>query len=212
MAYNRIKDWVTGRELLIHCKGKTPYHIPNTTHWIQCSNNHQSCPIFPGDTRITMSYVEPIDPMELIPKKHFIALLEKEASDFLAGILHLELPPSNDRLNVPVVETADKKMLQKLNETPLEQFINEETIPCLGSTIQQKDFYEKLQTWLDPEEKRNWSKIRVGRELPTQSPRARLHGTGQFHIGNIAWKDDEIEPGKKLVVIAEYLETHYEDN
>lgn len=212
MAYNRIKDWVTGRELLIHCKGKTPYHIPNTTHWIQCSNNHQSCPIFPGDTRITMGYVEPIDPLELIPKKRLIPLLEKEASDFLASILHLELPPSNDRLNIPVIATADKMMLQKLNETPLEQFINDETIPCLGSMISQGEFYVKFQEYLDPEEKRNWSKIRVGRELPTQYPRARQRGTGQFHIGNIAWKDDEVEPTKKLIVFGEYLEIQDENN
>ena len=34
--------------------------------------------------------------------------------------------------------------------------------------------------WLDPEDKRNWSKIRVGRELSTQYPRARQRGTGQF--------------------------------
>ena len=134
-AYNRIKDWVTSRDLLIHCKGKTPYHIPNTTHWIQCSNNHQACPIFPGDTRITMSYVEPIDPMELIPKKRLMPLLEKEASDFLAAITNLELPPSNDRLNVPVVETADKQMLQKLNETPLERFLADELVPCSGNMV-----------------------------------------------------------------------------
>ena len=212
MAYNRIKDWVTGRELLIHCKGKTPYHIPNTTHWIQCSNNHQSCPIFPGDTRITMSYVEPIDPLELIPKKQFIPLLEKEASDFLAAILHLELPPSTDRLNVPVVETADKMMLQKLNETPLERFINDEAVPCSGAMIKQSEFYERFQDWLDPEDKRNWSKIRVGREIPTQFPRARQHGSGQFYIGNLAWKDENAEPTKKLIVINNYLETKDEND
>jgi hypothetical protein len=206
MAYNRIKDWVTGRELLIHCKGKTPYHIPNTTHWIQCSNNHQSCPIFPGDTRITMGYVEPIDPLKLIPKKQFIPLLEKEANDFLAAILHLEIPPSNDRLNVPVIATADKMMLQKLNETPLERFIADELIPCPGAMIKQSEFYERFQDWLDPEDKRNWSKIRVGREIPTQFPRARQRGTGQFYIGNIAWKEDKIEPETKLIIIDGYLE------
>ena len=64
-----------------------------------------------------MSYVEPINPLELIPKKKLIPLLEKEASDFLADIMNLELPPSNDRLNVPVIETDDKVMLQRLNET-----------------------------------------------------------------------------------------------
>ena len=74
-AYNRIKDWVTSRHLNIHHKNRTPYHTTNTTHWIQCSNDHQACPIFAGDTRITMCYVDSLDPMDLIPKKKLIPIL-----------------------------------------------------------------------------------------------------------------------------------------
>jgi len=206
-AYNRIKDWVTGREVLIHVKGKTPYHIKNTTHWIQCSNNHQACPIFSGDTRITMSYVSPIDPLNLIPKKNLIPLLEQEAPDFLTAVLNLELPPSNDRLNIPVLETEDKKILQQLNESDLERFIRESCDSIFGSVIKQSEFYELFMAWIDPEEAYKWSKIRVGKELPAQYPRARLRGSGQFYIGNIMWKEGE-KPKKpqKYIVVDGYLE------
>ena len=212
VAYNRIKDWVTSRDLLIHCKGKTPYHISNTTHWIQCANNHEACPIFPGDTRITMSYVEPVEPLELIPKKILIPLLENEASDFIASIINLELPPSNDRLNVPVVETSDKQMLQKLNETPLERFINDELTPCPGLMVKFGDFFSRFMDWLDPEEKHNYSKIRVGREISTQYPRARKRGSGQFYIGNIRWNHEPAMKLAKLTVVNDYLEHEHEDD
>jgi hypothetical protein len=205
-AYNRIKDWVTSRDLLIHCKGKTPYHIPNTTHWIQCSNNHQSCPIFQGDTRITMSYVEPLDPLELIPKKRLIPLLEKEASDFLSAIMNLDLPPSNDRLNVPVIETEDKLMIQKLNETPLERFIAEETLPRDGCSIKFSVFHERFIESLDRNDQSLWSKIRTRRELPTIFPYGRDHSSGQFFIGNITWKDYPEPIGIKYTLKENYLE------
>jgi len=209
-AYNRIKDWVTSLSLLIHCKGKTPYHVPNTNHFIQCSNDHQSCPIFAGDTRITMCYVEPLSPLDLIPKKILIPMLEKEAPHFLAEILNLELPPSMDRLNVPVLLTEDKTMVQNLNKTHLEMFLEEKCTSVLGKMIKFSDFFAKFQEWLDPNEVHRWSKIRVGREVPPQYPKGRLHETAQFYLGNVAWKED-IKEGEviltKLVIKDGFLES-----
>ena len=209
IAYNRIKDWVTSLDLSIHCKGKTPYHIPNSTHWIQCANDHQACPIFSGDTRITMCYVEPLNPIELIPKKVIIPMLEKEAPNFLAEILNLELPPSMDRLNVPVLMTEDKGMVQQLNKTHLEMFIDEKCRAVHGRRIKFSDFFAKLQEWLDPNEIHRWSKIRVGRETPPTFPKGRIHEDGQFYLGNIAWTGevDSTESSlPKLIVKDGYLE------
>lgn len=208
-AYNRIKDWVTSRELLIHCKNKTPYHIPNTSHWIQCANDHRACPIFTGDTRITMCYVDYLDPTQLIPKKHIIPQLEKEAPDFLADILKLELPASSDRLNVPAIETEDKHLAQKLNQTQLEMFLSEKVQQVPGRMIKFSDFYDMFIQWLDPNEISNWSKIKVGRDLPPIFPKGRLHETGQFYIGNICWTGEstatkEILP--RLILKNDYLE------
>lgn len=207
-AYNRIKDWVTSRELNIHCKGKTPYHIPNTTHWIQCANDHQACPVFTGDTRITMCYVEPLDPLALIPKRDLIDLLEKEAPDFLAEILALEIPPSNDRLNVPVLETEDKIMVSQLNQTDLERFLNEKTQQVNGRRIKFGDFVTKFHEFLDMGELDKWSKIRIGREIPPQYPKGKDHSTGQMYVGNICWigLEPTEEKTNKLVIRNGYLE------
>ena len=214
IAYNRIKDWVTSLQLNIHCKGKTPYHVPNSTHWIQCANDHQSCPIFSGDTRITMCYVEPLNPIDLIPKKDLITILEKEAPDFMAAILDLEIPASTDRLNVPVIATEDKTIVQQLNQTDLERFIAEKCKFVNGVKIKFSEFFDQFQEWIDPNEIHRWSKIRVGRELPPQYPKGRSRKTGQFYIGNMGWAGNEHPDADlpKLILKDGFLEQVDEDN
>jgi phage/plasmid-associated DNA primase len=185
IAYNRIKDWVTGRELLIHPKGGTPYQTPNTTHWVQCSNDHQSCPIFGEDTRIVMIHVGRIAPADLIPRKAITILLEKEAPDFLAEVLNLELPASNDRLNIPAIETEDKIMAASLNRDELEVFLDENCIKVPGARLRFGDLYDRFIERCDQNLVSRWSKIRVGKSLPHCFPKGRSRQDAQFYIGNI---------------------------
>jgi hypothetical protein len=190
-ANARIKDWVTARQLPIHPKGKTPYVIRNTTHWVQCANDANSCPVFPGDTRITMIQVEPIPPGDMIRKAELIPKLEKEASDFLAEILRLEIPPSNDRLNVPVVATAFKEELQKANRTPLEIFLDENTFLVPGVFVELGELYNRFFAWLqdkaDTINDDNWTKVRMGKELPPQFPKGRNPKDNQVCVGNMSF-------------------------
>lgn len=153
-----------------------------------------------------MCFVDSLEPADLVPKRHFIRMLEKEAPDFLASILALEIPESNDRLLVPVLETADKRQVQQTNQTQLELFLDAECKPCVGANLKFSDFYDKLIQWMEPSEVNYWSKIKVGRDLPPQFPRGRLKKTGQFHIGNITWKESECPPGVRLTVHGDYLE------
>ena len=121
--------------MVIHYKGDTVYSLPNTSHWVQVANNHNYCPVFPGDTRITMCHVQPLDPMDLIPKKRLIPLLEKEAPNFLRALMDLDLPESPDRLNIPVIETSDKRAMQYQNQDALETFISEVCKSALGRSV-----------------------------------------------------------------------------
>ena len=207
-AYNRIKDWVTAKELPIRALYKGLYHTPNTTHWIQCANDYTYCPIFPGDTRITMIYVDPIDPIDLIPKVKLLIQLEKEAPDFLASCLNLELPAPNSRLRIPVINTDDKFRASSLNETPLEQFLREQCVYIPGVTIRYSDLWIAFSSWLDPELAMDWSKQRMGKELPNIYPKGRSGKNAHFYIGNIWIKDTVTQPipsspiiinGEKLV-------------
>ena len=191
-AYNKIKDWGTSPILSIHEKYKTPYVKANSTHWIQCANEYDACPIFPGDSRITMIFVDELSLEDLIPKRRLLNLLEKEAQDFLTEIWHLELPETTDRLNVPVVDTPDKKMTEEVNQTYLEQFVAEKITFCDGQLIKFSLFYEKFMEWLPVTLHGNWSKIRVGRELKRKIPMGRLSNDPQYHLGNITFNPDDV--------------------
>lgn len=209
IAYNRIKDWVTARQLSIRAMYEAPYMIPNSTHWVQCSNDHLACPIFPGDARIVYIDVGALSPEQLIPKRLLIPKLEKEAPDFLAEVMNLEIPQSPDRLNIPVVTTEAKTVAEEANRSLLEQFVDDNAFYVTGSTIKFSEFYVKFKEWLDPTEVQNWTKIRVGRELPMKYPRGRImKESGQHFVGNISWipynHGDPILP--KLVRKGEALE------
>jgi hypothetical protein len=197
-AYNRIKDWVTARQLSIRALYQESYLIPNATHWIQCSNDYRACPIFPGDTRIVYCQVEPLNPEEMIPKRQLIPKLEKEAPDFLAELLNLEIPLSPDRLNIPVIVTQEKTIAEDANKSHLEQFIDDLVHHVTGRMIKFSEFYEKFIDWLDPMERALWTKNRMGRELPPKFPKGRsTRFQGQHFIGNVSWK--AYEEGETLL-------------
>jgi len=49
-AHARIKEWVTCLSLSIRKMRTDSYEQPNTTHWVQCANRQDHCPVFPGDS------------------------------------------------------------------------------------------------------------------------------------------------------------------
>lgn len=193
-AYDRLKEWVTSPILSIHHKRETPYLAPNTTHWVHCTNHRSYCPIFPGDTRITMLRVGSL--AAPIPKRHLLNLLDKEAPDFLGALLQLKLPESNDRLMVPVIETDDKLQASDANRTSLDAFINEHCHYVPGCVVVFSEFYDKFITYLSPQERGDWTKVRVSKMLSSKYPRGRLTSSPAIHIGNLAWTLDQ-EPYRK---------------
>ena len=200
MAKNRIKNWVTAKDMSHHKKGDTPYMVTNCTHYVQCGNKISECPIFDGDTRITLCEVPLIK--EFIHDDDLVAQCEKEAPAFLATLLNLEIPASKDpRLNLLVIDTGIKEQAQEENRNELELFLKEQTREVAGSTILYADLYIKFQNWLDPGETHEWTKPRMGKKLPTRFPKGRVMTRGaQFYVGNIAWILDEVEPEKRLVL------------
>jgi len=205
-AYNKIKDWVTSSEILIHAKNQTPYHVKNTSHWVMCVNDHSFVPVFPGDTRITLCNVPDLNPMDLVPKRKLIPILEKEAPDFLAALMNLEIPESRDRLNVPVLETYDKVAVEEQNRTMLETYINEECRRADGASIKFSELYESFMQWLPTDEVGHWSKIRVGRELPPTLPKGRSRKDAQFYVGNVTWRADGESYRSKYVIRNGFLD------
>jgi hypothetical protein len=142
-----------------------------------------------------MIQVPPLTPEKLIPKKELIKLLEKEAPDFLASLLKLELPPSNDRLNIPILVTAEKLEAQNANKTELQIFIEEACYAIPGQRISFADFYAKFTEQLSPNEVGKWSKKRVSMDIPSIYPKGKCTDDPNAYIGNITF-DFAVEAGK----------------
>jgi hypothetical protein len=200
LANNRIKEWVTARDLQVHIKTKTPYSVPNSTHWVQCANNSAYCPIFPGDTRITMIPVFPIPEDAIIPKTALLDQLIKEAPDFLSAILRTEVPPSGDRLRIPIINTQVKEAVANRNRTDLDKFINDECYAVDGSMILFKDFRERFYEWVGLEESHIWTKHKVREALPTWVTYGTSYKNAQRYVANISFEPGNGEKKEKITV------------
>jgi len=188
-AYNRIKDWVTSLQLMVHTKFQTPYQIPNVTHWVQCANDRQACPVFPGDTRIIVSEVPGLS--TVIPKEVLLQNLRREASDFLAEVLSLDIPTSPDRLNLPVITSEQKTIIMESNVNLLDRFLENNVHFVPGEYVTVKDFFAAFQEYLDPLDRTYWSKIQVSRQMPTKYPRGRMQNTSIMVYGNMSFVKKE---------------------
>lgn len=188
---DKVKDWVTAKHLNIRALHKQAHISRNSTHWIQCANDPSYCPVFPGDTRITVVYVE--RPTHIIPKRQLLLSLTDELPAFLNTLLKTEIPESNSRLNVPVISSGIKEDMAESNRSELQVFITEKCTYEEGCIIPAHVFIKKFIAsmggirgdWID-------QKI-YGRLSPSQYPRGKINGV--LHIGNMSLKD---EPSRKV--------------
>ena len=53
----------------------------------------------------------------------------------------------------------------------------------------------------------DWSKIRMGKNLPPNFVKGRSKVDGQFYVGNISYKSDNLPPtSKRYIKVGEFLE------
>jgi len=185
-ALNKIKAAVTNRRLSIRKMRTNSYMVDNMTHWVQNANSPDNCPIFEGDTRITMMYVP--RPKTDIPKTVLIDKLKEEAPQFMRTLMDFQLPPSTGRLRIPIVSTQHKQRAEQLNRSPLDQFITENLFECPGELVSYADFYAKFLEWLPSEEKGNWSRYKVTKHLPMKFASGAGNGNKTYLV-NCSWED-----------------------
>lgn len=204
----RIKNYVTARQLAIRALYKNAYQVVNTTHWVHCANDVGFCPVFPGDSRITVVQVRPLDQMALIPEHELYLRLEKEAADFLGAVMSLDLPTPDSRVGVPVLETSYKKRAQDSNMSALQAFIQENVTFCDGHLIKFSDFYDRFISSIeDVNEIDRWTKIRVGKELPQNVLKGRYSKDGSKHyVANVSFDPNAVPCDFRWKVTGDKLE------
>lgn len=186
-VYNKIKDWVTGIRISIHGKHRDPYDVPNTTHWMQVSNSPASCPIFPGDTRITVLYV-PKPPVE-IPKAKLLEEILAETPDFLTTLQRLQIPASECRLRIPALTTHSKSQLEENNKTALETFVDDYCYISQGHTVDFTEFCSRFRATLTDQVSRDyWSTKAIVNNLPMPLIYGKHFNTNKRVLGNISFE------------------------
>ena len=192
-AHARIKEYVTARTLSIRQMRMNTYQIPNTTHWIQCANHQGDCPVFPGDTRITVIEVCDLLPEQEIAKPTLLRRLEDEAPHFMHTLLNMQLPAPVGRLRLPVVRTESKARLEELNKTPLQHFLEDCCQERAGvHTLRFSEFYDAFQKYLDAGDKGKWTKIFTSRHLPTAHQLVK-GSHNQSYVPNLVFKTPEAD-------------------
>lgn len=186
-AYNRIKEWLTAKVLWIRKMRTDAYPQLNTLHMVMMANNQKHCSVFPGDTRISVIEVLKLLPGKEIPKSTLLARLEAEAPHFMYTLLNMELPEVQGRMRLPVVDTYKKQRSADMQRTSLETFLAEQCHFVPGAKILFSEFYQKFSEWLSPEERYQWSKIKVSRSLPSDMPTGAGIDNKRF-VGNISWQ------------------------
>ncbi len=145
-AKDRMKEWVTCRRLSIRKMRTDQYEQPSTLHFVQCANSLNYCPVWPGDSRITVCHVPALMKGNMIPKRVLLKLLEDEAPHFMATIMGLRLPAPDGRLRIPIVETQEKIDLGH-QKAPTSLFMKEKCILKRDAKIAKCDLHEKYGEW-----------------------------------------------------------------
>jgi phage/plasmid-associated DNA primase len=184
-ALAKIKDASTAEFLSIRKMRTDPYMARNFTHWVQCNNDFASCPVFPGDSRITVIYVPPFTGTE-IPKRQLLRKLEEEAPAFLRTVIDMILPHPMGRLRIPIVDTEHRKRLQDFAKSWLDTFIDENVTYDDRCMILFSEFYDRFLTWLPPDELSKWSRASVSRALPTKHKTA-SKTANKTYVMNARW-------------------------
>ncbi len=96
-AHAKIKEYVTARTILIRKMRHDCFAQPNTTHWVQTANSPKNCPVFPGDTRITMVRVNDLLKSKDRQAEDGSVLGPRGPTLPLHAHATLELPPVIDR-------------------------------------------------------------------------------------------------------------------
>lgn len=200
-AYNRLKEWTTGKMLWIRKMRTDAYAQANTLHFVHSANGADHCPVFSEDTRIVVAYVPCLAPGQEIPKSVLTDRLLAEAPHFMRTLMDMPLPPVMGRMRLPVVETQSKQLAQASNRNPLEAFIQDECYEVPGEMITFAEFYDRFIETVSGSERMEWHhKQKVIRSMPVRFPYG-TYTNNRRCFGNISWSPaDETEERKSRLV------------
>jgi hypothetical protein len=91
--------------------------------------------------------------------------------------------------------------------TALETFINSQCHFAPGEKILFSEFYERFLLSLDTEDRFEWSKRKVSRGLPSDTPSGASGGRSQRYIGNLSWAPAKNPEGTVFICVNSRLKS-----
>ena len=201
-VYDKLKEFVTAKKIPIRKMRHDVYMVESTCKFIQCAQKKEYVPVFPGDTRVTMTYVPELVPskenggpeilpegrLREIPKTELMEKLRAEAPDFMTTLMRLDLPPAIGRLRIPVVDTDHKAEVENHNRDAVDMFLTENCYEVPGEKISFTNLYENFVASLPANDKGEFSKKRFRSMLPDRYPIG-TQAANKLYVGNISFHD-----------------------
>lgn len=197
-AYEKIKEWVTGRDLAITEKYQTPYTTQNYLHFVQMANSSSHLPLEDGDTRVIALEVPALT--KPVPKAIMEEHLVAEAPRFLRTLLNTTVPPPNSRLRIPAIQTETKSRMERQAMSPLMGFTVDRMYNIDGHKILLEDFYDRYKAYCHEKGQNPEPSFTVMNEISTRSDRFLLgQRDGKMFILNVTF-DNKAKEGKEIKV------------
>ena len=171
-AYEKIKEWVTGRDLTVRPLYQQQYTAPNYLHFVQMANSSEHLPLEDGDTRIVAIEVPALK--KPVPKAILEGHLKKEAPRFLRTLINTQLPPPVDRLRIPALRTVTKSAMEQKAMSPVMVVAKQKLYPRDGHKVEIGDFYKAYVSYVDNQNIEPEPEFLVVRELSLRSDRYQL--------------------------------------
>jgi hypothetical protein len=184
-VYNKLKEWTMGLTISIHAKYHPVHDVISTLHFCQMANSRRSCPVFPGDTRITAMNVPSLECE--IPRDQLQARLKDEAPHFIRSLLDFEIPEATSRLMLPVIETQGKKDAVSDNQDELEMFISDNCHSIPGAAVKFSDFKKTFFDSLEAFQQGEWKERVIRAVLSEKYPVGRSKKHNQVIVGNMSF-------------------------
>lgn len=157
----KVKLYIDADQASIRMMRTDTFMFANRTHWIAAYNFKDGVPVEDGDKRIIMVHV----PILFDDEKDdwndvMCSALEAERSDFLGSLWQLDLPPSGNRLYLPVLSTPLKEEVmaadRKADKASLD--IKELLARVLGIMSKRRTFIGKTRDLLNLLGPGSWDK------------------------------------------------------
>lgn len=199
-AYEKIKEWVTGRDLTVRPLYQQTYSAPNYLHFVQMANSTEHLPLEDGDTRIVAIEVPALK--KPVPKAILEGHLKKEAPRFLRTLINTQLPPPVDRLRIPALQTITKSAMEQKAMSPVMDAARTLLFPRVGHVVEVPAFYEKYKKMVKDAGVDAEPDFLVTRELSMRSDRYELGARNKKqYIVNVSM--DPLAKDKKTPIVVD---------